>query len=171
MPGRGKQKGLLIVRVLQSVKKGDEHMNFSVTNKYWHSWNSVSICFGTAEYCFHFFGAKYKQYYILICDISLGCSKLFDFLWDCSLRKFNFCFNFCKNHIEISQASEKEKKKVQAYWLAMPLQAFNHLNPKSDQHLISPCSNSVELFTKIMRIKEMITNLRSFDLQMNSLCQ
>ena len=65
----------------------------------------------TAEYCFHFFGAKYKQYYIPICDISLGCSKLFDFLWACSLRKFNFCFNFCKNHIEISQASEKEKKR------------------------------------------------------------
>ena len=45
------------------------------------------------------------------------------------------------------------------------------LNPKSDQHLISPYSNTTELFTKIPRIKVMLSNLRSFDLQMNSICQ
>ena len=42
---------------------------------------------------------------------------------------------------------------------------------KSDQYLISPYSNAVKLFIKIMRIKEMIGNLISFDLQMNSPCQ
>ena len=45
------------------------------------------------------------------------------------------------------------------------------LNPKSDQHLISPYSNTTELFTKIPRVKVMLSNLRSFDLQMNSICQ
>ena len=34
---------------------------------------------------------------------------------------------------------------------------------KSDQHLISPYSYTAESFIKIMRIKEMIANLRSFD--------
>ena len=29
---------------------------------------------------------------------------------------------------------------------------FNPLNPKSDQHLISPYSNTAESFNKIMRI-------------------
>ena len=48
---------------------------------------------------------------------------------------------------------------------------LNPLNPKSDQHLTSPYSNTAESFTKLMRIKEMITNLRSIDLQMNSLFQ
>ena len=42
---------------------------------------------------------------------------------------------------------------------------------KSDQYLISPYSNAVESFIKIMRINEMIGNLISFDLQMNSPCQ
>ena len=42
--------------------------------------------------------------------------------------------------------------------------AFNPLSPlKSDQHVISPYSNTAESFIEIMRIKEMITNLRSFD--------
>ena len=48
---------------------------------------------------------------------------------------------------------------------------LNHSNPKNDQHLISPYSKTAESFTKIMRMKEMLTNLRSFDLQMNSICQ
>ena len=39
---------------------------------------------------------------------------------------------------------------------------------KSDQYLISPYSNAVKPFIKIMRINEMIGNLISFDLQMNS---
>ena len=42
------------------------------------------------------------------------------------------------------------------------------LNPASDQHLISPYNNTSESFIKIMRIKEMITNLRSFDCSTNS---
>ena len=42
------------------------------------------------------------------------------------------------------------------------------LNPVSDQHLISPNNNTSESFIKIMRIKEMITNLRSFDCSTNS---
>ena len=42
---------------------------------------------------------------------------------------------------------------------------------KSDQYLISPYSNAVKPFIKIMRINEMIGNLISFDLQMNSPCQ
>ena len=48
---------------------------------------------------------------------------------------------------------------------------LNPLNPMNDQHLTSPYSNTAESFTKLMRIKEMITNLRSIDLQMNSLFQ
>ena len=39
----------------------------------------------------------------------------------------------------------------------------NPLNPKNDQHLISPNSNDAELVIKIMRIKDMIANPRSFD--------
>lgn len=36
-------------------------------------------------------------------------------------------------------------------------------NPKNDQHPISPNSDTAESFRKIMRIKEMIVNLESFD--------
>ena len=43
------------------------------------------------------------------------------------------------------------------------------LNLKSDQYLISPYSNTTESFIEVMRIKEMITNLRSFNSQTNSL--
>ena len=39
----------------------------------------------------------------------------------------------------------------------------NPSNPKSDEHLISPYSNIAEPFIKMMRIKEMIANLRGFD--------
>ena len=42
-------------------------------------------------------------------------------------------------------------------WLIQPL------NPNSDQHVISPDSNTAESFIKIMRIKKMIANLRNFD--------
>ena len=42
---------------------------------------------------------------------------------------------------------------------------LNPLNPKSDQYLISPNSNTAESFTKIMRIKEMIAKLRGWDLE------
>ena len=34
---------------------------------------------------------------------------------------------------------------------------------KSDQHLISPYINAAESFIMMMRIKEMISNLRNFD--------
>ena len=37
------------------------------------------------------------------------------------------------------------------------------VNPNNDQHLISPNSNDAELVIKIMRIKDMIANPRSFD--------
>ena len=37
------------------------------------------------------------------------------------------------------------------------------LDSKSDQHLISPYSNTAESFIEIMRIKEMIANQGSFD--------
>ena len=48
---------------------------------------------------------------------------------------------------------------------------FIPLNPKRGQHLISSFRNTAEPFIKIMRIKEMTANLRSFDLQINSPCQ
>ena len=41
----------------------------------------------------------------------------------------------------------------------------------SDQHLISPYSKTTVLFIKIMRIKEMVANLRSFDCLTNSPCR
>ena len=44
----------------------------------------------------------------------------------------------------------------------------NPLNPKCDQHLISPYSNTAESFIKVMRIKEIITNQRFFDFYSNS---
>ena len=40
--------------------------------------------------------------------------------------------------------------------------------PKSDQHLISPNSNAAKSFIEIMRIKEMITDLKGFDCYSNS---
>ena len=43
--------------------------------------------------------------------------------------------------------------------------------PRSDQHLISPNSNTTESFNNTMRIKEMITNLRSSDCYTNFPCQ
>ena len=41
-------------------------------------------------------------------------------------------------------------------------QYVNPLNPKSDQNIISPYCNPAESFIKIVRIKEMIANLRGF---------
>ena len=38
----------------------------------------------------------------------------------------------------------------------------NPLNPKSDQHQISPYNINPESDVRVMRIKEMITNERSF---------
>lgn len=40
---------------------------------------------------------------------------------------------------------------------------INPLNPKSDQHLISPYNVTAESFIKIVRIKEIISNHRTFD--------
>ena len=51
------------------------------------------------------------------------------------------------------------------------LNFLNPLNPKSDQHPNSPCNNTTESFITIMRIKEMIANLRCFDCKTNSPCQ
>lgn len=47
-------------------------------------------------------------------------------------------------------------------------QCVNPLNPKSDQNIISPYCNPAESFIKIVRIKEMIANLSSFDCETNS---
>ena len=41
------------------------------------------------------------------------------------------------------------------------IHCFNPLTPKSDQHPISPHNIILESNIKVMRIKEMITNLRS----------
>ena len=49
--------------------------------------------------------------------------------------------------------------------------SVNPFNPKSDQHLISPYNNVAESFIKILRKKEVIANLRSFDCYTNSPCQ
>ena len=46
--------------------------------------------------------------------------------------------------------------------------SFNPFNPKSNKHLISPYRNTAESFIKVMRIKEMITTLRSFYFLTNS---
>ena len=46
--------------------------------------------------------------------------------------------------------------------------SFNPFNSKSNKHLISPNRNTAESFIKVMRIKEMITNLRSFYFLTNS---
>ena len=48
---------------------------------------------------------------------------------------------------------------------------LNPLNPKSDLHLISPYNITPESHVKVVRIKEMIANWRSFDWQTNSPCQ
>ena len=45
----------------------------------------------------------------------------------------------------------------------VPVSKMVIFNPKSDQHLISPNSNVAVSFSKIMRVKEMITTQRSFD--------
>ena len=46
--------------------------------------------------------------------------------------------------------------------------SFNPFNSKSNKHLISPYRNTAESFIKVMRIKEMITTLRSFYFLTNS---
>ena len=48
--------------------------------------------------------------------------------------------------------------------------ALAFLNPTSEQNLISPYSKTTELFTKIMRITEMMANLTSSDCRTNSPC-
>ena len=48
------------------------------------------------------------------------------------------------------------------------LDLINSSNPRSDQNLISPFSNTAKSFTKIMRTKEMIANLRNSDCWTNS---
>ena len=47
-------------------------------------------------------------------------------------------------------------------------QDINSLNPESDNYGISPYNITPESHVKIMRIKEMITNERSFWLVINS---
>ena len=47
-------------------------------------------------------------------------------------------------------------------WVTETHEEFNPLNPKSDQHQISPNNITPESHIKVMRIKEMITNGRSF---------
>ena len=47
---------------------------------------------------------------------------------------------------------------------------MNPFSPKSDELLTSPYINTAVSFMKIMRILEMITNIRSFDCYTNSSC-
>lgn len=101
MPGRGKQKGLLIVRVLQSVKKGDKHMNFSVTNKYWHLWNKT---FENSR--IHFFGAKYKQYYIPIWGLASFSTSCGPVPWESSI----FVSTFARIILKLVKPVKKKKK-------------------------------------------------------------
>ena len=49
------------------------------------------------------------------------------------------------------------------FWYSFIL--LSPLHSMSDQHLISPHSNTAESFIKVMKIKEMMSNLRSFDCQ------
>ena len=46
----------------------------------------------------------------------------------------------------------------------------NPLTPKSDKRLISPFNITPESHIKVMRIKEMITNLRGLDCYSNTPC-
>ena len=49
-------------------------------------------------------------------------------------------------------------------YLSPPLYPLvDPINTKSDQHLISPYSDTAESLITIIRIKEMIANLRNFD--------
>ena len=57
------------------------------------------------------------------------------------------------------------------YFLLPWYPLINPINAKNDQHLISPYSDTADSVIKIMRIQEMITNLRSFDCYTNSPCQ
>ena len=61
---------------------------------------------------------------------------------------FFFYFKLATKH-KMSKLSERE-------------QCVNPFNPKSDQNLFSPYCNPAESFIKIVRIKEMIANLRGF---------
>ena len=71
------------------------------------------------------------------------------------LTSWNFLFSDCSCHGQVHKQQP----------------TFSPLNPKSDQHLISPYGNTAESFIKIMRIKGKITNQRSFDCSTNSPCQ
>ena len=76
-----------------------------------------------------------------------------------------------KTKTKTKQNNETETNDHPCYLnLRLPID-LNHLNPKNDQHLISPYINTAESFTMIVRIKEMIVNLRSFDFYTNSPCQ
>ena len=88
---------------------------------------------------------------------------------------FAFLILFCKLYLffvdlllkileewkEKSSNEDRQKEKrlllhiCPFHWLYM---CVNPLNPKRDQNLISPYSNTAESFIKIMRIKEMITH-------------
>ena len=47
-------------------------------------------------------------------------------------------------------------------WVVIHLFILNRMNPKSDEHLISLYSITPESNIEVMRIKEMISNKRSF---------
>ena len=49
------------------------------------------------------------------------------------------------------------------YYFPRRLFLLNSLNPKSDQHLMSPYRRTAESQIRIMRMKEMITDLKSYD--------
>ena len=69
--------------------------------------------------------------------------------------------DFMSERINVWFSGEDARR---TWWLL----TLNPLNPKSDQYLISPYSNTAEPFIKNMRVKEMITKLKNFDCSTNS---
>ena len=61
--------------------------------------------------------------------------------------------------------------KLNNHFLLVNSSTINPLNPKSDQHLISPYNITPESHIKVMRIKEMITREEPYDWKTNSPCQ
>ena len=63
---------------------------------------------------------------------------------------------------EWSQRLSKNWKHAHLLWVVIHLFILNRINPKSDEHLISLYSITPESNIEVMRIKEMISNKRSF---------
>ena len=64
---------------------------------------------------------------------------------------------------KIAFLNKKEKKMVSTSTASVDLRAKLLTGSFLNQHIISPYSISAESFIQVMRIKEMTSNLRSFD--------